>query len=120
MTTKEELEEAIVAYRLIRKIKEEELPNRINGFLDNNLAKAIAEGKTAVSVAFNREEVSEELWEELHSYGVKNYKGDYRRNLVDIIVEDVYKPYLASYTMSIGHLMDTSAPIRVTFFLNQY
>lgn len=117
MTTKEELEETIVAYRLIRKIKEEELPNRINEFLDNTLAKAVAEDEVSVSIVFAREDISEELWNELISYGAKNHRGEYWLNLVDLIVDDVYKPYLEDYMISIGHLKDTSTPIRITFYL---
>ena len=58
MTTKDELEQAVATRDAKRKANKEELPKRINEFLNNTLAKAIAEDETAVSIVFARGVVS--------------------------------------------------------------
>lgn len=119
MTKEEELEQAVATRNANRKAKDEELPKIINEFLGNTLARAIAQDDQLVSIAFNRENVSEELWEELNTYGTKTPYGKYHKNLMDLIVEDVYKPYLSDYSISIGHLKSNELSIRIKFYLNQ-
>lgn len=119
MKIEEELKQAVLARDLKRKAKSEELPKRINEFLGNTLAKAIAEDEPLVSIVFNRENVSEELWDKLNDYGLKNARGNYHKNMLDLIVDEVYKPYLSDYSMSIDHLKSDNVPIRVSFYINQ-
>ena len=119
MTKEEELKQAVATRNAKRKAKGEELPKIINKFLGNTLARAIAQDEPLVSVAFKRENVSDTVWDELNAYGTKTPYGKYRKQLIDLIVDDVYTPYLSDYSISIGHLKDASAPIRVSFYLNQ-
>ena len=119
MTIEEELKQAVVARNAKRKAKSDELPKRINEFLGSTLAKAIAEDEPTISVVFKRENVSEELWDKLNDYGLKNAMGNYRKNMLDLIVDDVYKPYLSDYSMSIGYLKSNELPIRVSFYIKQ-
>lgn len=119
MTIEEELKQAVVARNAKRKAKSDELPKRINEFLGSTLAKAIAEDEPLVSIVFKHENVSEELWDEIVEYGTKNAYGNYRKNMLDLIVEDVYKPYLSDYSISIGYINSDELPIRVSFYIKQ-
>lgn len=119
MTKEEELKQAVATRNAKRKAKGDELPKIINEFLGSTLARAIAQDEPLVSVAFKRENVSDTVWDELNAYGTKTPYGKYRKNLVDLIVDDVYTPYLSDYSISTGHLNSADRPIRVTFYLNQ-
>ena len=119
MTKEEELKQAVATRNAKRKAKGDELPKIINEFLGNTLARAIAQDEPLVSVVFKRESVSEELWDEIFEYGTKNSYGKYRKNMLDLVVDDVYKPYLSDYSMSIDHLKSDNVPVRVSFYINK-
>ena len=119
MTIEEELKQAVVARNANRKAKGDELPKRINEFLGITLPNAIAKDEPLVSMAFKRENVPDTVWDELNTYGTKTSYGKYRKNMLDLIVDDVYKPYLSDYSMSIGQLNSADRPIRIKFYLNQ-
>lgn len=113
MDIEEELKQAVVARNAKRKANSEELPKIINEFLKENLPAAIAEDKPTVTIGFDKENVSEKTWDELVDYYVEG--GQYRKNLFDIIVSDVYKPYLSDYIISASYLN----PITIKFYLEQ-
>ena len=119
MTKEEELKQAVTERNAKRKAKSDELPKRINEFLGITLPTAIAQDEPLVSIVFKRENVSEELWDEIVEYGTKNSYGNYRKNMLDLIVDDVYRPYLSDYSMSIGYLKSNELPIRVSFYIKQ-
>lgn len=119
MTKEEELKQAVATRNAKRKAKGDELPKIINEFLGNTLARAIAQDALEINLSIARENVPDTVWDELNTYGIKTSYGHYRKNLVDLIVDDVYKPYLVGYIMHVGHLNSADRPIRVTFYLNQ-
>lgn len=119
MTTEEALKQAVEKRNAKRNAKAKELPKHINDFLGSILPIAIAQDKPTVSVVFKRENVSKTLWDELVEYGTKNLYGNYRKDMLDLIVEDVYKPYLSDYSVTAVYLSNNELHIRVTFTLEQ-
>lgn len=119
MTIEEALKQAVEKRNAKRNAKAKELPKNINDFLGSILPIAIAQDKPTVSVVFKRENVSKTLWNELVEYGTKNLYGNYRKNMLDLIVDDVYRPYLSDYSISIGYLKSDELPIRVSFYIKQ-
>lgn len=115
MTIEEALKQAVEKRDAKRKAKANEFPNRINEFLKENLPTAIAEDKPTVTIGFDKGNVSEKTWDDLVDYYAKDNKGHYRKNLFDIIVADVYKPYLSDYSISASYLN----PITIKFYLEQ-
>ena len=119
MDIDEELKLAVATRNAKRKSGTVEVHKFVNKFLGNTLARAIAQDEPLVSVTFKRENVSDTVWDELNTYGPKTPYGKYHKNLVDLIVDDVYTPYLSDYSISSGHLNSAGRPVRVTFYLNQ-